>query len=304
MLLMSLVFALLTHLVWLLPKRYFSKRKSAIYMASHARRKGHAHFIAKPVWTIEVILELKARLPKYGCRKLADEFNRLYFKRTDISVSKSWVANILKRYRYAQLQAKLDFRQRKHRVPPHMPKNKIWALDTTYINDIAGQQHIVFGIIDHGSRLLLSLRVLKRFNAWSALGCMFLAIGQFGRPCAIRSDNHPVFHSARWKKILNHFYIRRQYSKPFCPWQNGRIERLFGTFKQTFKDYAIYDAVYLKRALTSFHFYYNWVRPHQHLYGQTPQEAWNNIDPYTAPTKQIEFVSLLDGNLCGHWLRR
>ena len=40
---------------------------------------------------------------------------------------------------------------------------------------------MVLGAIEHGSRLNLMLRQVRRFNRRMFLGCLLLAIGQFGR---------------------------------------------------------------------------------------------------------------------------
>ena len=85
----------------------------------------------------------------------------------------------------------------KHRIPSPLPINHAWGIDTTHI-----QQHVVLGIIDHGSRWLITLQQLKRFNAWTLLGYLFIAFGEFGRPHFIKVDNHPVFRVKRVKQIL------------------------------------------------------------------------------------------------------
>jgi putative transposase len=246
-------------------------------------------------------LTLQSHLPDYGCRKLAHQFNRLYFASTGISVGKTWVAEALKKHRYELVHRNKHI---KHQIPYPIPVNRIWALDTTIVSDCLNQQHTVFGIIDHGSRFVTALRVLQRFNAWTALGHVFLAIGHFGKPRCIRSDNHPVFHSFLWKQVLVWAGIRIQFSRPFSPWENGRIERLFGTFKERLRHFIIHDKHHLTQALPAFLFWYNYTRPHQHLFGQTPAEAWDGIDPYQQPVKSIGMFKGWHGALRGFYLRR
>ena len=50
--------------------------------------------------------------------------------------------------------------------------------------------------------------------------------------------------------------------------------------------------------------WYNHVRPHQHLCGQTPVEAWDGIDPYARVPKQVRHFNAWDGLLRGLYLRR
>ncbi|MEO1333954.1 MAG: integrase core domain-containing protein, partial [Myxococcota bacterium] len=66
--------------------------------------------------------------------------------------------------------------------------------------------------------------------------------------------------------------IKHQRTLLQAPWQNGRIERFFGTLKSALKLRS--DGPVDADDLRSFRAWYNHVRPHQHLNGQTPAEAW------------------------------
>lgn len=78
-------------------------------------------------------------------------------------------------------------------------------------------------------------------------------------------------------RLLN---IRHQKSELHCPWQNGRIERLFGTLKQKLDRISVSGIIDLNTALCEFRFWYNAVGPHQHLFGRTPAEVWAGRDVY------------------------
>lgn len=105
-------------------------------------------------------------------------------------------------------------------------------MDLTGKTDAAGNLHMIFGLIDHGSRVLLRLAALPNKSSWILLGNLFLAIGKYGKPCMVRTDNEACFTSRLFRTVLWLVGIRQQCSDPGCPWQNGRIERLFGTLKQ------------------------------------------------------------------------
>jgi transposase InsO family protein len=125
------------------------------------------------------------------------------------------------------------------------------------MRDALGVRHDVLGIVNHGSRLSIALRPLKRFNAWSLLGCLFLAFGEFGKPNAIKTDNHPVFHAKWIKRVLRWCGVAQRFSAPGKPWQNGRIERFFGTLKASPRDDVIRDGQHLWPALSGFRIWYN-----------------------------------------------
>ncbi len=254
----------------------------------------------KPVWVVEELIRLKALMPQAGCRRIADSFNRRFAAKRQISVSKSYVAYTLRQQRYAIAEARRRIRRRK---ATEGPANHTWAMDLTGKQDIYGEQHAILGLIDHGSRQLLTLAAVPNKSAWTLLGYLFVAIGRFGKPQAIRSDNERVFTDKVFRAALRLTGIRQQFSDLGCPWQNGRIERLFGTLKNKLDHWRVLDRAQLQSALCTFVFWYNAVRPHQNLGGRTPLEAWQGIDPYRRAPKREEWFEAWDGLLQGYHLR-
>ena len=191
----------------------------------------------------------------------------------------------------------------KHRIPPKLVRNAIWGMDTTVVADEKKFLHHVMGLIDHGTRLNLCLRRLGRFNTWTCLGCIFFAIGEFGKPKTITLDNHPVFRSRLLKTVLGAAGIRLWFSEPGKPWQNGRIERFFGTLKAAMHGHVFEDQAHVLQAMAEFQCWYNLARVHQHLRGRTPAQAWLGIDPHLIPPKTVKWVSAWGGRLRGTILR-
>jgi len=159
------------------------------------------------------------------------------------------------------------------------------------------------GIVGHGSRKRLALEVLERRNAWTLLGHLFIAIGRFGAPRAIRSDNDAVFKSRVFRLGCKLAGIRQQFSVPGCPWMNGRIERLFGALKMKLDQIEIETRGALVHLLGDFNVWYNAVRPHQNLAGLTPNEAWYGANPYAQAPKSVHSFEAWDGLLKGYYLR-
>ena len=97
---------------------------------------------------------------------------------------------------------------------------------------------------------------------------------QFGLPGRIRVDIEACFNSKLLKAALGLLNVRVQAIQLHCPWQNGRIERFFGTFKRALKQIVLRDRPDLATKLIEFRAWYNHARPHQHLCGHTPAEVW------------------------------
>lgn len=72
--------------------------------------------------------------------------------------------------------------------------------------------------------------------------------------------------------------IRHERIKPQCPWMNGRIERVWSTFKQLLRKFDITNENELQATLELLRDTYNQHRPHQSLSGHTPVEAWRILE--------------------------
>ncbi|MFZ6736109.1 hypothetical protein ACO0LG_29610, partial [Undibacterium sp. Ji42W] len=59
----------------------------------------------------------------------------------------------------------------------------------------------------------------------------------------------------------------------------------------------------LDNLLAEFATWYNVIRPHQHLHGLTPAEAWRGIDPYKIVPQSVQHFTAWDGLLRGYYLR-
>ena len=113
-----------------------------------------------------------------------------------------------------------------------------------------------------------------------------------------------MFTSRLFRWTLALLGIRHQRIEPHCPWQNGRVERFFGTLKAKLDRWAVEGIEQLEPALDDFLDWYNHVRPHQHLGGRTPAEVWTGANPYVTAAKSVRYFSAWDGMLTGFYLRR
>jgi transposase InsO family protein len=248
----------------------------------------------KPPWVRREILRLKALLPDHGCRKIAQVFNHLHRRRGE-TVGKTFVASVLKGKEHEILRLR---RRLKHRRPRRVPRNLLWALDLTFLPDPQGPRTIL-GLLEHGSRACLALRELRSRSAISVLRALLDALERFGQPRILRTDNEPIFTSRLFRWALLFLGIRHQRTAPFAPWQNGRLERLFATFKSRILPWLEENGIpdQLDPDLALFRAWYNHARPHQHLDGLTPALAWAGKAPAGRPRYLSEWNGLLTGFL-------
>ncbi|MGH8602244.1 MAG: transposase [Gammaproteobacteria bacterium] len=218
----------------------------------------------KPAWVRATLIRLAATHPGWGCRPLTDLFNH-QCSRHQLTVGKSFVAELLRKH---QPQIREQRRQWRLRAPYVYPLHAVWGLDLT---TLATQSCL--GVIDHGSRQLMGLAALPNKRTITVLRTLLDIFERYGVPRSIRTDNEAMFTSFLFRMFLHCLGTRHQRIPPGCPWKNGRIERLFGTLKQTLAAWHLPNTMPLQTVLNHFSNYYNTYRPHQALNGRTPLQA-------------------------------
>lgn len=305
---MEIVLALHALMPWILaiPLQWLMRLRTRRQHGVPRPRIGHACSNArrgkKPEWVIRQLVLLKAHLPDAGCRTLAMTFNRVFAHR-EVSVSKSFVHASLRENAHAVWLARKAIR---NATPRRVATNHCWGIDLTGRQDESDQVHSILGVLDHGSRRVLTLCGVPRKCGWTLLGHLCLAIAAFGKPRSVRTDNERCFTGRVFTTGLRLVNIRHQRIDLHCPWQNGRIERLFGTLKRYLRQWEFDGVRALDGSLAVFARWYNEIRPHQNLAGLAPREAWDAVDPFHAPAapREVVYVQAWDGLLAGFHIRR
>jgi len=189
----------------------------------------HPEFaLPKPKWVKQEIIRLKALMPQAGCRTVAHHFNRWWKHQRHMTVSKTYVADTIRRNHYLIYEAR---RKLKHRVPRPMPRNRVWGCDLLSKTDQRGQPHLALAVLDHASRACVRLQRLTDKSSFMLLRGLIEAVKRYGRPQFLRTDNDAVLVSRWFPFGLWVLGIRHQRIQPGCPWKNGRVERSIGTVK-------------------------------------------------------------------------
>ncbi len=148
---------------------------------------------------------------------------------------------------------------------------------------------------------MLCLQALKSKHSLVILRELIQTIKHYGFPKKIRTDNESCFTSKLIKLALKLLSIKRQTTDIACPWQNGRIERYFGTFKQKWRQISFvldcHKGGHLQTQLNIYQVWYNMIRSHSNLEGRTPAEVFNNKQP----SGTAKLVNAWDGVLSGFY---
>jgi transposase InsO family protein len=246
-------------------KQYRRRRRTAAATAFDVAIRPRAG--RKPDWVRTTVVRLALASPGAGVRTVAARFNREHADR-GMTIGKTFVGQILQQHK---LQA---VRARPQRPPAPCPILEVWALDITEHRLDPRRPQPIAGLLDHGSRAVLSLEALRDKSAITLLRLLLVAIERYGRPRILRTDNEAVFTSRLFSFGLRWLGIQHRRTQPHSPWQNGRIERLFGTIKPLLRRFAPGDLAELHSALRTLGRTYNHLRPHMALGGKTPAHAW------------------------------
>ncbi len=188
----------------------------------------------------------------------------------------------------------------RRRKPGIIGKRLIWAADLTYADNTASKKEMILGLLDHGTRLCLCLQTVKTKASIELVRQLLNAIELCGKPKCLRTDNEPVFTSWIFRLSLAILGIRHQRTQVASPWQNGRVERFFGTFKERLRRRRepLPAGRKAQRQLDVFRFWYNELRPHQSLDGYTPAEIWTGRKPSRG---HLRFMTAWQGVLSGFY---
>ena len=253
----------------------------------------------KPEWVIKEVIRLKALMPHDGQRKIADAFNRLYSQQRNMTVGKTFVGYRIRDHQY---EIQVLRRKLKHQRPKPVPPHLIGGMDLTGKTDTTGNQHTLFGIVEHHSRACLTLSAIADKSAITLLRIIFDLIERYPKLKLIRTDNEAVFTSRLFRLGLWLLRIKHQRTEVCCPWQNGKVERFFGTLKEKLNQWDVDSFPALNHSLALFRCWYNHIRPHQYLHGLTPAEVWQgNTDCKKRHHKPCWFEAW-DGLLTGYYL--
>ncbi|MFN5352138.1 MAG: integrase core domain-containing protein [Alphaproteobacteria bacterium] len=144
-----------------------------------------------------------------------------------------------------------------------------------------GKRYYLLGLIDDASRIAW-VEVIDRLTSLDAMFATLKSINLLKAEYGIKfkeimTDNGSEFASKN--NILEHpverlFFelgVKHVYTRPYRPQTNGKIERFWRTLNQDLIDYTTFDSLdQFKNELNQYLQYYNNLRPHQSLNGQTP----------------------------------
>jgi transposase InsO family protein len=175
------------------------------------------------------------------------------------------------------------------RQPPQVRRferelpNAMWQIDIFTFNLKRMYPVYLVGIIDDHSRYMVGYGLFRQQTADAVLEVVKGAVGEWGAPREILSDNGRQFAAwrgkTRFQKVLKREGIQHVRSAPHHPKTLGKIERFWQTIWREFLEEALF-ASFADAAQRIGHWisYYNHQRPHQGIDGACPSDRFYGLE--------------------------
>ena len=234
---------------------------------------------------IQAICELKRRNPRFGCPKIAQHLAKTF----GLEINKDVVRRVLA----------LHYRPERRECGPSWltvlghAKDSLWSLDLFRTESIRLRTHWVLVVLDQFSRRIIGFGVQTVAVDGVALCRMFnQAISGQGLPLRLSLDRDPLFQFQRWQANLRVLDIEAVHTVPLVPWSHPFVERLIRSIRVEYLDQLFYwNAPDLEQKLASFRDYFNALRVHQGLGGDTPAEQAGASPPAFASLADYRWQS-------------
>jgi len=216
--------------------------------------------------TINIILEMKRRNPRYGYRRIAMQIINMFGINIDKDVVRRVLAKHYKPDSNYDGPSWLTF-------IGHL-KDSLWSVDLFRTESILLKMHWVMVVMDQFTRRIIGIATHVGYVDGIALCCMFNKIISGKKlPKYLSMDNDPLFNFQRWKANLRVVEIKEIKSVPYAPRTHPFIERLIGSIRREFLDQILFwNKTDLQIKLNKYQQYYNELRGHGALNAQTPMQ--------------------------------
>jgi putative transposase len=216
--------------------------------------------------------------PWYGSRQMAR-----YMQRQGHKCGRHRVRRLMRLMRLVPIYQTPNTSKKhpQHKIYPYLLRklpitkpNQVWCVDITYIPMQRGFLYLV-AIMDWYSRKVLSWRLSNSMEADFCVEALNEAIGKYGKPEIMNSDQGSQFTGFEWTQALNDADIKISMDGKGRWIDNRMIERLWRSLK--------YECIYLnafetgseaRTGIGKWLAYYNTERPHSTHGILTPKEAY------------------------------
>jgi putative transposase len=245
--------------------------------------RSNVYYLPRPMPAADLVLmrridELHLNFPFAGARMLRD-----MLKLEGFEVGRKHVRTLMDQMGIVALYRKRNTSAPNlaHRIYPYLLKNllverpnQVWATDITYIPMKRGFVFLV-AILDWATRRVLAHRVSTSMSTDFCVEALEEALANYGRPEIFNTDQGSQFTSEGFTQVLKNHDIKISMDGKGRWVDNVFVERLWKSVKyEHVYLHAYEDVADARRQITGYFTFYNTMRPHSSLSGQTPDTAY------------------------------
>jgi putative transposase len=271
-----------------------ARRACTLLSVSRSALDYKSRMTAKDAPVIAVMIELSARYPRFGYRRI-----RIFVVRAGHDLGFGRAHRL---WRQAKLQVPRK-RPRKRiatgRPRPSAPTgaNQVWAFDFVFDWCANGQHLKCLTVTDEWTKEGLAIEVDGRIRSRRVIDVLARLVSERGAPLYLRSDNGPEFVSRALLKWIGDQKIETALIDPGKPWQNGACESFNGKFRDECLSLEWFRSrAEAKVVIEQWRRHYNEVRPHSSLRYLTPAEFAGKLIEHDA---RVPKATGRDAAVCG-----
>lgn len=226
--------------------------------------------------TRRAILVIKESQPDYGSERISN----ILYRGPGLGVSASAVNRVLKEDGYENVSSPVKPHPDKPRTFERAKPCQLWQSDIfSFVLKRQGQRVHLVGFLDDHSRFMTGFGLATRASTSFVLEVVRSAIGAYGPPEEMLTDQGTQYHTWRGKsgftKEMEKRGIRQIVSRAHRPQTLGKIERFWGTLWQECVESAVFwDLEDARRRIAFFIDHYNFGRVHSGIGGLVPADRF------------------------------
>ncbi|MBU8906544.1 IS3 family transposase [Desertibacillus haloalkaliphilus] len=216
--------------------------------------------------------EIHTNFPGFGVRLINDRLRKRY----QIKIGLKRTSSLMEK-----MKIKIPAKQNVEMADGYLLQdltidhpNHVWSIDISYIGMIDRFCYLV-AIIDWHSRYVVGWQLAPTMHLHNVIETMEEALGEYGVPEFMNSDNGHQFTSNAYQSLLIENEITISYNRKGKPNDNRAIERLFRSLKQEklyHEEIGLID--HANQLINEYIYEYNYYRGHTGLNGLTPSDVY------------------------------
>lgn len=229
-----------------------------------------------PEVTKRAIVMIREAHPEYGCERISDMLGR----GPGLGASPGAVLRVIREAGLEVQSPKVPrHREESRRFERSLP-NQLWQTDIfTFTLKRENRRLYLVVFLDDNSRYVTGYGIHSSMTGPLVIETLRRAIGAYGAPEEVLSDQGPQYHAwrgkSKFRKELDSQGIRPVVARARNPQTLGKVERFWGTLWRECVSSAVFvDVEDARRRVGHFIDHYNFQRPHQGIGGMVPADRF------------------------------